>query len=86
MKAVQYFSEAQLQRSLQMSVTERLQFLDNYRKLHGTRAQSSKSKLISLKVPEDLLDTFKRQCELNGVKYQTQIKQLMRDYLVDSPS
>jgi uncharacterized protein (DUF4415 family) len=52
--------------------------------LHGARTQSRKSKLISLKIPEDLLDVFKQQCELNGVKYQTQIKQLMRDYLLES--
>ena len=81
MKAVQYFSAEQLERSLQMSATERLQFLDDYRRLHGARTHSSKSKLISLKVPEDLLEMFKQHCALNGVKYQTQIKQLMRDYL-----
>lgn len=81
MKAVQYFSDEQLERSQQMSQQARLQFLDDYRRLHGSRAHSSKSKLISLKVPEDLLETFKRQCELHNVKYQTQIKQLMREYL-----
>ena len=84
MKAVQYFSDEQLQRSRALSVTERLRFLDQYRQLHGKPRSSGKSKLISLKVPEDLLETFKQHCELRGVKYQSQIKQLMRDYL-DQP-
>jgi len=81
MKAVQYFSDQQLERSLHMSQTERMQFLEDYRRRHGSQLHGSKSKGMSLKVPEDLLDAFKVRCELNGVKYQTQIKQLMRDYL-----
>lgn len=78
-KAVQYFSDEHLQRSLAMSVTERLRFLDQYRQLHSARQTGSKSRLISLKVPEDLLEQFKQQCRIDGVKYQTQIKQLMME-------
>jgi uncharacterized protein (DUF4415 family) len=83
-QAVQYFSDEQLARSAEMSVEERMRFLDQYRQLHGARsasAQKQKSKLISLKVPEDLLESFRRQCEMEGVKYQTKIKELMREYL-----
>jgi predicted DNA binding CopG/RHH family protein len=81
MKAVQYFSDEQLQRSQALSATEKMRFLDEYRQLHGRRQANIKSRLISLKVPEDLLELFKQRCEASGVKYQTQIKQLMREYL-----
>ncbi len=80
-KAVQYFSDEQLQRSRALSATEKMRFLDQYRQLHAQQSSIRKSKLISLKVPEDLLETFQQHCALKGVKYQTQIKQLMRDYL-----
>jgi len=81
MKAVQYFSDEQLQRSQALSATEKMRFLDEYRQLHGRRQANIKSRLISLKVPEDLLELFKQRCEASGAKYQTQIKQLMREYL-----
>ncbi len=38
-------------------------------------------RLISLKVPESLLDAFRGRCRLEGVPYQTQIKRLMSDWL-----
>jgi predicted DNA binding CopG/RHH family protein len=42
----------------------------------------NKTRLISLKVPEDLLDAFRTKAELHGVRYQTQIKKLMRRWLL----
>lgn len=80
-RPVQYFSDAQLQRSRALSATEKMRFLDEYRQLHGRRQADVKSKLISLKIPEDLLEQFKARCEQDGVKYQTKMKQLMREYL-----
>jgi uncharacterized protein (DUF4415 family) len=84
-RPVQYFSDAQLQRSQALSATEKMRFLDEYRQLHGRRQAGIKSKLISLKIPEDVLEQFKARCEQDGVKYQTKIKQLMRDYLQGDP-
>ncbi len=40
-----------------------------------------KSILISIKIPEDLLNEFKATCTKKGLKYQTQIKTLMVDWL-----
>lgn len=37
----------------------------------------------SLKVPEDLLGAFKARARLENVPYQTQIKRLMRAWLMD---
>lgn len=42
---------------------------------------NSPTKLISLKVPEDLLNEFKKQAQKKGHRYQTLIKQLMLDWL-----
>ncbi len=43
--------------------------------------KSEKSKLISIKIPEDLLSEFKSKAQLNGIAYQTQIKKLMRGWI-----
>ncbi len=39
------------------------------------------SRMISMRVPEPLLDAFKAKCELKGLSYQRQIKALMLDWL-----
>lgn len=64
-----------------MSVYERLKFLDDFRQLYTTTAPSKKSKLISIKVPEDLLSTFRQYAKLEGIPYQTLIKILMKEWV-----
>ncbi|MFN8846442.1 MAG: hypothetical protein ACK5V3_05410 [Bdellovibrionales bacterium] len=56
---------------------------DNLRFYHRLEAKKefSKSKLISMKVPQNLLDAFKQKSEYVGIPYQTQIKKLMKDWL-----
>ncbi len=78
-RPVQYFSDEYLARCREMSPDEIVEFLENFRLLHGD--ERSASRLISLKVPQGLLDAFKRRCRLEGVRYQTQIKRLMSDWL-----
>jgi predicted DNA binding CopG/RHH family protein len=79
MKTVQHLNETYLEQCRQMKPIQILEFLDNFRQLH--HQQLAKSKLISLKVPESLLTTFRQQCEMEGIAYQTKIKQLMQEYL-----
>jgi predicted DNA binding CopG/RHH family protein len=79
MKTVQHLNERYLDQCRQMKPAQILEFLDGFRKLH--HQQPAKSKLISLKVPDPLLNTFRQHCEMEGVAYQTKIKQLMQDYL-----
>lgn len=81
MKTVQYFSEDYLERCSKMSCDEIVSFLDDYRRLHAR--QSTKSKLISIKVPEDLLGAFKAKSKIAGIPYQTQIKKLMNVWLLE---
>jgi len=80
-KAIQYFSDEYLENSRELSSDNIAKFLENFRLLHGSREAQSKSKLISMKVPEDLLDSFKVKAKLHGMRYQTQIKELMKDWL-----
>ena len=78
-RPVQFFSDEYLERCRAMKPAEVLEFLENFRLLHGRGA--SRSRLISLKVPEHLLEAFRGRCRLEGVRYQTQIKRLMGDWL-----
>jgi predicted DNA binding CopG/RHH family protein len=80
MKAVQYFSDEYLEQCKKMTPEQIVRFLDDFRQLQGVQPES-RSKLISLKVPEDLLRAFRARCDMEGVKYQTQIKKLMSSWL-----
>jgi predicted DNA binding CopG/RHH family protein len=80
MKPVQYFSDEYLEQCRDMTPDQIIQFLDDFRQLHGTKAES-KSKLISIKVPENLLNAFKVQANRKGTPYQTQIKALMKAWV-----
>lgn len=82
MKALQTFSPEYLERCQQMTPQEIANFLDQFRQVHGGKSPAkAKSKLISIKIPEDLLQAFRTKAELQGTPYQTQIKKLMRDWL-----
>ena len=83
MKTVQYLNIDYLERCSSMSADQILQFLDDFQQLHTppTATKPVKSKLISIKLPQDLLNTFRQQCEQNGMRYQTQIKQLMMEWI-----
>ena len=81
MKAIQYFSNEQLEQSRNMTTDQVLRFLDDFRRLHGHKP--APSKLISLKVPEDLLHAFRTKAKLGSTPYQTQIKALMRAWILD---
>ena len=80
MRPVQYFTDEYLQQCSEMKPEQVLRFLEDFRELQKAR-KPVKSKLISLKVPEDLLESFKAKASQTGRLYQTQIKDLMREWL-----
>jgi len=80
MKTLQIHKPEMLKMGQQMSAEQVLKFLDDFRILHGD-PNSQKSKLISLKVQQNLLNAFRFKCEQQGLKYQTQIKTLMTDWV-----
>jgi len=79
MRALQTFSDEYLQRCKDLSIEEKLDFIENFRLLHSEI--TSPSKLISIKVPEDLLNAFKIKSKLENTPYQSNIKELMKDWL-----
>ena len=61
-----------------MTADQVLQFLDDFGALvHGV---DKKTKLISVRVPENILNTFKVKAKKNGFKYQSIIVKLMREW------
>jgi hypothetical protein len=78
MRPVQYFTDEYLAQCRDAEPEAVLEFLEGFRLIGSP---SPKSKLISMKVPESLLASFRRKCELENVKYQTQIKKLMEAWL-----
>ena len=80
MRPVQYFTDEYLQQCREMKPEQVLRFLEDFRELQKAR-KPVRSKLISLKVPEDLLESFKAKASRTSRPYQTQIKDLMREWL-----
>lgn len=78
-RPVQGFTAEYLERCRALSPDDVVRFLEDFKRIQG--ASSARSRLISLKVPEPLLAAFKTRARLSGVRYQTQIKALMRDWL-----
>ena len=81
MKTVQYFNDEYLERCRGMTPEQILRYLDDFRRLHGN--SPARSKLISMKVPEDLLNAFKARAAIANTPYQTQIKKLMKAWLLE---
>lgn len=79
-KPLQYFSDEYLEHCRKLTPQQILTFLDQFRTI-AYAGRKTKSKLISMKVPEDLLGAFKFQAQLEGRPYQTLIKELMVDWL-----
>ena len=76
--AVQYISDDYLAQCQLATPKQILEFLESYRLM---QAGEDKTKLISMKITESMLLAFRQKCELTGVKYQTQIKVLMEQWL-----
>jgi len=85
MKSVQYFTDEYLEQCSKATPLQILEYLEQFRLMqsHLIRADAKpvKSKLISIKIPEDLLKAFRAKCEIENVKYQTHIKSLMKSWL-----
>ncbi len=74
-RPVQYFSDEYLERCKGMTPYQILKALDDYRLLQGIHTE--KLKLISIKIAPSLLVAFKTKAKLEGIPYQTKIKNLM---------
>ncbi|MBP9837643.1 MAG: hypothetical protein KBC84_02915 [Proteobacteria bacterium] len=79
MKTLQIFSDEALENSKRLTPTEVAQFLEEYRLMHEN--VELKSKLISIRIPECLLEAFKLKCKTTNIPYQAMIKKLMKEWL-----
>lgn len=87
MRPVQHFTPEYLEQCREMTPDQVIRFMEDFRRLHGSGATGvarARSRLISIKVPEDLLEAFKVKSRLEGRPYQAQIKALMKAWLADS--
>ena len=82
-KTIQMFDVEKLAVSRKLSPDQVVRWLDDYR-LMMLGPKKIKSKLISIKVPEDLLELFRSKAAANDVPYQTKIKILMTEWLKSS--
>ena len=82
MRPVQYFSDDYLAQSRKATPKQIVEFLEQFRLMqHTGKIKAGKTKLISMKVDETLLALFRSKCEIENIKYQTQIKNLMSKWL-----
>lgn len=83
MRPVQKFTDEQLAHSRTLKPEQVLQFLEDFRELHGAAAASAgwSSTAISLRVPDVLLRVFRARAAALGVPYQSQIKRLMEEWV-----
>jgi len=80
-RPVQFFSDEYLALCRKMSSSQIAKFLEDFRSLQVASGSGSKCRMISIKIPEDLLAAFRVRCDLHRKAYQTTIKELMRDWL-----
>lgn len=80
MKSIQYFTDEYLQECRGLTPDQIISFMEDFRTLHGSAPASSK--LISMKVPEDLLNAFKAKARMTHTPYQAQIKVLMKNWVL----
>ncbi len=81
-KITQKFNEEHWLLTKDITPTQACQFLEDFRKLYESQLlENDSSQLISIKIPKRLLKYFKDKCSAEDVKYQTQIKNLMMNWL-----
>lgn len=83
-RPVQYFTKEYLAQCQKMSLEEIVQKIEEQKNLFWLMQGEDlgKSQLISLKIPQLMLENFKEKSRQSGVKYQTQIKKLMLAWLL----
>lgn len=78
-KALQLHSARRLDEDRQLTAEQALEFLEQFSQLAA--GDEGPRKLISLRVPERLLELFRAKAQRNGRRYQSEIVRLMRESL-----
>ncbi len=82
MKPVQSFSDEYLASCRRMTTDQIIRFVEDFRRLHA--GPKGRSRLISIKVPEELLEAFRTKARLMNKPYQSQIKALMAAWVTNA--
>ena len=80
MKKALQLQDAKERPTRKPTAEEVVEFLENFKAMIDPRERLP-LKLISIKVDVPLLDAFKAKAKLEGVPYQTKIKEIMRAWL-----
>lgn len=78
-KALQKFKKTDL---LPYEASQIADFLEDFQTMIG--GQDKKTKLISIRVPENILEAFKFKAKTKNQKYQSLIVELMRVWIRDN--
>ncbi len=78
-KAIQLYSPERLEADRNLRAEDALQFLEEFQRL--VAGDEGPRRLISIRVPERLLELFRAKCEREGKRYQTEMIRLMRESL-----
>ena len=78
-RPVQKFSKERLTLDQAITPEQALAFVHEFQQLMA--GDEGPRKLISLRVPERLLEQFRAKAERQGVRYQTQLIALIRQWL-----
>ncbi len=78
-RPVQFFDDQYLKRCTKMSATQICRFLEEFRLIHAQK--HSPKKLISIRIPENILNAAKLKAEAIGVPYQIQIQRLIEQWV-----
>ena len=88
MRPVQKFTDDYLAECKNFSYEEIVKYLDGFRTIaaavSAANTKPDRSKLISVRIEEKLLDMFRKKAGGEGVKYQTKLKELMRSYVYET--
>lgn len=82
MRPVQYFSDEYLAHCAGMSTEQVCDYLESFRAM-ATSAKPARRKLISLRIQEPVLASFKQKARAAGIPYQRKIHQLMEAWVRD---
>jgi len=81
-RPVQYFTDEYLEYCQNLTPEQIVEFLEQFRRIAHAGSHSP-SKLISIKVPENLLQAFKFKAKAKGQPYQSLIKELMHHWVMN---
>lgn len=77
-KTLQFYDKAYLERTKHLSTEQIVRFLEGFRELNSAKPQKEPSTLISIRLPDSLLESLKSRAALENKPYQSLIKEYLK--------